>query len=164
MTDSRSDRVRVRRARLGDHLALCELWSQVDALHASIRPDFFTGAGEPARSKLYLDRILSDDAQELLVAVGQETLLGLIHLQIYDTPRTSVFVDRRRAHVEDLVVDEAHRRQGIGTALLRAGESWARRQEAQQLVLTVWTGNESGSDFYASHGYSPVSKVLAKEL
>ena len=62
------------------------------------------------------------------------------------------------------MVDEAHRRQGIGTALLHKGESWARRQEAHQLVLTVWTGNELGSEFYAAHGYSPVSRVLAKEL
>ncbi len=155
---------RVRRARLADHLALCALWRQVDSLHAEIRPDFFTCGPEPARSKLYLDRVVDDKDQELLVAVRDDTLLGLIHLQLYDTPRASVFMDRRRAHVEDLVVDGAHQREGIGKSLLRAGEDWARQQEAGQLVLTVWSGNRPGFGFYSAQGYSPVSQVLAKEL
>jgi ribosomal protein S18 acetylase RimI-like enzyme len=149
---------------LTDHLELCALWRQVDRLHAEIRPDFFTCGEDPARSKLYLDRIVDDADQELLVAEGPQALRGLIHLQLYETPRSTVFADRRRAHVEDLVVDAAWRRQGIGTALLRAGEDWARQQRADQLVLTVWSGNEPGLAFYDDRGYHPVSRVLAKEL
>lgn len=155
---------RIRRARLGDHLALCALFSQVDALHAEIRPDFFICGQEPARSKHYLDRIVGAPEQELLVAVDAETLVGLIHLQLYDTPKSSVFMERRRAHVEDLVVEASLRREGIGRSLLRAGEAWARRQGATQLVLTVWSGNEPGFGFYAAQGYGAVSQVLAKEL
>ena len=160
----RSSSHRIRPARIGDHLRLCELWSQVDGLHAEIRPDFFTCGEEPARSKLYLDRIVDDRDQALLVAERDEQLLGLIHLQLYDTPRSAVFVDRCRAHVEDLVVDRRHLRQGIGRSLLRAGEDWARQQEANQLVLTVWSGNEAGLGFYSSEQYDTVNQVLAKEL
>lgn len=155
---------RIRRARLADHLALCALWTQVDRLHAELRPDFFTCGGEPARSKLYLDRIVEDLDQELLVAVSDEQIRGLIHLQIYDTPPSPVFADRRRAHVEDLVVDRDCHREGIGRSLLRAGERWAREQGASQLVLTVWSGNDPGLGFYDAQGYRTVNKVLAKEL
>ena len=155
---------RVRRARLGDHLALCALWTQVDALHAEIRPDFFTCGEEPARSKVYLDRIVDDRDQELFVAERGETLVGLIHLQLYETPRSAVFLDRRRAHVEDLVVDRSCQRDGVGRSLLRAGEDWARQVNASQLVLTVWSGNQPGFGFYAAQGYETVSQVLAKEL
>lgn len=167
---------RIRRGRLSDHLALCALWRQVDVLHAKLRPDFFTYGEEPARSKLYLDRIVEDRDQELLVAVGDEGdegdegdggdegLAGLIHLQLYDTPSSSVFVDRRRAHVEDLVVDRDSRRQGVGRALLEAGERWARGQDADQLVLTVWSGNDAGLGFYDAQDYHTVNQVLAKEL
>jgi ribosomal protein S18 acetylase RimI-like enzyme len=155
---------RIRSGHLADHLALCRLWGQVDAFHATIRPDFFVGSTEPSRSRLYLDRIVDDANQELLVAVEGDALLGLIHLQLYDTPRSPVFALRRRAHVEDLVVDRAARRRGVGTALLRAGEDWARRNHAEQLVLTVWRGNEAAEAFYARFGYGSVSQVLAKEL
>lgn len=155
---------RIRKARLADHLALCALWTQVDTLHAELRPDFFTRGEEPARSTLYLDRIVEDRDQELLVAVQDERLLGLIHLQLYDTPPSPVFADRRRAHVEDLVVDREFQRAGIGGALLRVGERWALRQGASQLVLTVWSGNDPGLAFYDAQGYQTVNQVLAKEL
>lgn len=155
---------RIRSAHLADHLALCRLWGQVDTFHASIRPDFFVGASTPARSKLYLDRIIDDANQELLVAVSGEALFGLIHLQIYDTPRSPVFADRRRAHVEDLVVDEPLRRSGVGRALLGSGEDWARRHQATQMVLTVWQGNDAAEAFYHHQGYGAVSQVLAREL
>jgi ribosomal protein S18 acetylase RimI-like enzyme len=155
---------RIRRAHLADHLDLCRLWQQVDSFHAQIRPDFFAAGADPARSRLYLDRILADEDQELLVAVRGGDIVGLIHFQLYDTPPSPVFADRRRAHVEDLVVDEAHRRQGIGRALLRAGEEWARRRHAEQVVLTVWRGNPDAVAFYEAFGYAPVSQVLAREL
>lgn len=155
---------RIRRGHLRDHLALCRLWQQVDTFHAGIRPDFFAAGVDPARSRLYLDRILADDDQELLVAVRGGDLVGLIHLQLYDTPPSPVFVDRRRAHVEDLVVDEACRRRSVGRALLRAGEEWARRHHAEQVVLTVWEGNPDAVAFYEAFDYAPVSRVLAREL
>jgi len=155
---------RIRSAHLADHLALCDLWSQVDAYHAAIRPDFFVVSGTPARSKLYLDRIIDDSNQELLVAVSGDRLLGLIHLQIYDTPKSPVFADRRRAHVEDLVVDTPARRRGVGRALLSSGEDWARRHQATQMVLTLWRGNEAAEAFYDRHGYGTVSQVLVREL
>jgi len=156
--------LRIRRGHLADHLALCELWAQVDAFHAEIRPDFFGPGADPARSRLYLDRILQDANQELLVAVRGDAVVGLIHLQLYDTPRSPVFAERRRAHVEDLVVEQTARRQGVGRALLRAGEDWARRNHAEQVVLTVWRGNEGAADFYNAFGYQPVSQVLARDL
>ncbi|MDX9999711.1 MAG: GNAT family N-acetyltransferase [Polyangia bacterium] len=155
---------RVRSAHLADHLSLCKLWSQVDAFHAQIRPDFFVESEPPARSTMYLDRIIDDPDQELLVAVSGDRLLGLIHLQIYDTPRSPVFAARRRAHVEDLVVDQPMRRRGVGSALLRSGEDWARRHQAAQVVLTVWHGNQAAEAFYQCTGYATVSQVLAREL
>ena len=172
----------IRRTRITDHQRLCKLWRQVDAFHARIRPDFFSlnQTYQPARSRRYLDRIVNDPDQEIFVAVVASTeetvaappwdpdvgegLVGLIHVQLYDTPRAPVFVDRRRAHVDDLVVDASMRRRGIGTALLEAGENWAVQRNAGQLVLTVWVGNEAADGFYAAHGYHQASRVLAKEL
>lgn len=161
--DDAPQSLRTRRARLRDHLELCHLWSQVDTLHARIRPDFFAPGGEPARSKAYLDRILADADQEILVAVRAGKIVGLIHLQLYDTPPSPVFSVRRRAHVEDLVVDRAQRRQGVGRALLGAGQEWARWHHAAQVVLTVWQGNEAAERFYESMGYRVVSRVMAQE-
>ncbi len=154
----------VRPAEAGDLERLRALWRQVDALHAQIRPDFFAKGSQGRRSHEYLGAVLADPNQDLLVAARGGDVVGLVHLQLYDTPPSPLFASRRRAHVEDLVVDGDHRRRGIGTALLAAAERWARGKNAQQVVLTVWSGNDPGLAFYEAQHFATVSRVLAKEL
>jgi hypothetical protein len=47
---------------------------------------------------------------------------------------------------------------------MRAAEDWARGQDALQLVLTVWQGNELAEAFYGALGYARVSQVLGRDL
>ena len=69
---------------------------------------------------------------------------------------------RRRAHVEIIVVDEAHRREGIGASLMNEASRWARGRGAVEVVLTVWTDNREAERFYASLGYEPIARVLRR--
>ena len=71
---------------------------------------------------------------------------------------------RRRAHVEALVVDERHRRAGIGTALMNAATDWARARGAVEIVLTVWAGNAAAEAFYGRLGYRIISRALGKPV
>jgi ribosomal protein S18 acetylase RimI-like enzyme len=91
-------------------------------------------------------------------------LLGAVFVRIYDTPADPAMVARRRAHVEALVVDEQHRRAGIGTALMNAAAAWARERGAEEVVLTVWAGNLAAEAFYDRLGYGVVSRALSKPI
>jgi ribosomal protein S18 acetylase RimI-like enzyme len=91
-------------------------------------------------------------------------LLGGVLVRLYDTPADPVMVPRRRAHVEAIVVDEHHRRAGIGTALMNAAAAWARERGAEEIVLTVWAGNAAAEAFYLRLGYGVVSRALCKPL
>ena len=92
------------------------------------------------------------------------SLIGAVMIRIYDTPADPSMVPRRRAHVEALVVDEAHRRGGVGTALMEAATAWARARGTSEILLTVWAGNVAGEAFYERLGYRVVSRALAKVL
>jgi len=135
-------------------------------LHASLQPGFFRVDYD--RSRLVDDRVRDAQTggwQTLLVADdGGGAVCGLIWMQIYDTPPAASMVQRRRGHVEDLVVTRARRRAGCGRALLEAGAAWARQKGAAQLVLTVWAGNLEAERFYQSLGYQPISQVLGTDL
>jgi GNAT superfamily N-acetyltransferase len=55
--------------------------------------------------------------------------------------------------VEDLVVDERSRRQGIGHGLVEALEAWGRRHGALRLQLVADETNAAALHFYESHSW-----------
>jgi|SRR5579883_3075574 len=158
----RADPFVVRRASLADERAVFALWRETDALHARLRPDFFrAGSGrEPAR----FPRLVAGAHELLLVAERAGAVIGLLHATLEDTPPTPEMAPRWRLHVADLVVTRDCRRLGIGRALVEHAEAWGRARGAEQLVLTVWSGNRTAERFYRALGLLPVARVLAREL
>jgi ribosomal protein S18 acetylase RimI-like enzyme len=69
-----------------------------------------------------------------------------------------------RAHVADLAVAESARRLGVGRALMRAAETWARERGLTILSLDVWSTNERALAFYRDLGYRPESLCLIKAV
>ncbi len=60
------------------------------------------------------------------------------------------------AEIEGLVVDERYRRQGIGSALIRACKEWAAAAGALNIRLEVRASNAAALALYQRHGFSPV--------
>jgi ribosomal protein S18 acetylase RimI-like enzyme len=141
-------------------------------LHAALVPGYFRAAGPPgggvAGAPRPSSRFAADPHAVMLVAEGvgdiPPPIIGAISVRAYDTPTDPTMVPRRRAHVEALVVDERHRRAGVGTALMAAATAWARERGAKEIVLTVWAGNAVAEAFYARLGYQVVSSALSKPL
>jgi ribosomal protein S18 acetylase RimI-like enzyme len=157
------DALRVRDATRADHDALCALWRVMDELHASLHPGWFRRRGWP-RPPSELERILRASDERLRVADEDGAVVGLCHLQLYDTPPIPWMTPSRRAHLDSLVVDTGARRRGVGRRLLDDAAAWARGRGAGELVLTVWNGNEDAARFYASLGFGPVNSVLGRPL
>jgi ribosomal protein S18 acetylase RimI-like enzyme len=154
----------VRRARESDRAALDALWRSVDELHAELLPGYFRRARSPARPDSIVEEALDSRDQTLLVAEIEGEVVGLVHVEIYDTPPLPVMVPRRRAHIEDIVVHKSQQRSGVGKRLMEEAAHWAREQGATQVVLTVWRGNAAAQKFYESLGYKEVSRVLEWDL
>ena len=156
--------ITIRPARESDLPALAQLWGQVDELHARIRSDYFRASPERSLSGRNLKKTLDSPHQIMLVAENKGQVIGVVEVKIYDTPDHPLMVPRRRARVEELVVDLHHRRCGIGRALMDEAVGWARRQSASHVVLTVWSGNDEAEAFYKRLGYQPVCQVLGLEF
>ena len=156
----------IRLAASSDYIALCALWKKVDALHARLWPGLFKDPPGRPRPQHHLDRALQSTSEAILVAEAPDgQVVGMVHVKVYDTPsHCPLSVQRRRGHVEDIVVDESHRRTGVGRALMERSAAWCREQGASQLLLTVWAGNQEAEAFYRRLGYEPVSQVLGFDL
>jgi GNAT superfamily N-acetyltransferase len=138
---------------------LRRLRQQADVLHARLIPGFFRIPVD-----LSAPGLERDAASEILVAVGPAGLGGYVQVRLVETPQHPAMTPARRAHVEILVVDEGHRRQGLGTRLMAEADAWAKRRGAIELVLTVWTQNRAAAGFYRALGYGPVAQVLRKPV
>ena len=70
----------------------------------------------------------------------------------------------RYAHIFLIFVLPKHRRQGIGTALIRAAEEWSKARGDRQIGLQVFTNNQPALNLYRHLGFSPQTISMTKPL
>ena len=98
-----------------------------------------------------LGRVLARSDQQFIVADAEGRLLGWVHVEIAEYVESGSF-----AVIGGLVVDRAHRRQGIGAALMAEAEGWARRQGCEVMRLWSSTSRAPAHRFYEGLGYRSV--------
>jgi GNAT superfamily N-acetyltransferase len=86
---------------------------------------------------------------------GTQRLIGAIDV-IRDYP------EPREWYLGLLVLDPAHRNQGLGAALMDTLTEWLVRHGAAHLRLAVSEHNEAGQRFWARRGFEPVKQVIAE--
>ena len=151
--------IRVRRARPDDWPSVRELMREVDDLHAALAPEYFRSA---PRSDAEWSRLMEEDNGAVFVVdpPGAGGPVAVLVARIYDTPNDPSMVQRRRIHIETVVVCCKHRRKGVGRRLMDEAVAWGRGHGAVEVVLTTWTGNADAEAFYARLGYRELSRVL----
>jgi ribosomal protein S18 acetylase RimI-like enzyme len=151
--------IRVRRARLDDWPFVRDLLGEVDDLHAALAPEYFRSA---PRGDAEWARLMEEDNGAVFVVDAPEGggPVAVLVARIYDTPNDPSMVQRRRIHIETVVVCCKHRRKGFGRRLMNEAVLWGRSHGAVEVVLTTWVGNEDAEAFYARLGYRELSRVL----
>ncbi|HET7486390.1 MAG TPA: GNAT family N-acetyltransferase [Acidimicrobiales bacterium] len=102
----------------------------------------------PAPSPGQLAEMVSAPGTRLLVAVdGDGRIVGSLTLAVFRIP-TGI-----RAWIEDVVVDESARRQGIGNLLTSRALEVAREAGARTVDLTSRPSREAANRLYVSLGF-----------
>jgi ribosomal protein S18 acetylase RimI-like enzyme len=94
-----------------------------------------------------LAAIVDSPATSLLVARDGDAIVGMLTLAVFRIP-TGV-----RAWIEDVVVDEAARGQGVGEALTLAAVELARGAGARSVELTSRPTREAANRLYRRLGF-----------
>jgi len=101
----------------------------------------------PPLDRAALERIAGSEATTLLVAWADGRLAGTLSLVMFPIP-TGI-----RAWIEDVVVDEAARGQGIGEALTVAALRLAEAAGARTVDLTSRASREAAGRLYERVGF-----------
>lgn len=156
--------ISVRKATTGDYNALCELFNEGDALHRDHLPHIFQTPSGAVREQDYYLGLIADENVALLVAEAGENLVGFVHAIVRDSPDLPVFVPRRYAIVDGIVVRSGFQNHGIGRILMDKMQEWAIAKGATSIELNVYEFNETAISFYERLGYQTVSRKMSKEL
>lgn len=129
----------------GDLDRLVRLIGALFAIEADFEPD-------PARQRRGLEALLADPERcAVLLAEAGGAVAGVVTAQLL----VSTAEGGPAVLVEDLVVEEARRGEGLGRALLDAAAAWARARGATRLQLLVDEANGPAIGFYRRLGWRP---------
>lgn len=96
-----------------------------------------------------LQACLANPAHRIFVAEWEGEVAGYLHLEEYD-----VLYAGHMVNVLGIAVSSAWRRQGVGRALLSAGEAWARSKGAVAVRLVSGEARKGAHAFYQNLGYT----------
>lgn len=138
------------------------LHEQIQAIHANGRPDLFIAEYEDSMGLMLWHA--SQEHKRVLVAEAEGQLLGYAVIQYVNRDATPYTHSRRLLHVEELCVDENHRRSGAGKALMNYITEDAKKRAYPRVELDVWDFNESARRFYEAIGMSEYRHFLEYNL
>lgn len=148
----------IRRLEARDYQEYHDLMMQVHSLHVAHRPDCYVDC-DPFSEAEFL-AMLADERVHPYAAEENGEVIGLAVVRMRITPPGTPMMPRRVAFIDDVVVDEAHRGRGVGTALLNRMKALAKELQADSLELMVWAFNESAMRMYEKAGFTLRSAIL----
>ena len=153
----------IRLATERDIPGLLALLLQVGQVHHEIRPDIF-----PERTLKYdeaaLKELLKDEKRPVFVALDGDFVAGYCFCVHKDYEFGGASVPRRELYIDDLCVDEKHRRRGIAEALYRHALDYAKDCGCGFVTLNVWCGNDGAMRFYENAGLTPRHIMMETKL
>lgn len=130
---------------------------------AAFGPPPFRSMDEIVRAEVRALRAFFDAppaGAALLIAEAAGERLGFVYLERL----RDYFTQDDHGHIGMLVVAEEAAGRGVGSALIREAESWARRLGYDRLTLTVFEGNRAARDVYEHLGYTAETLRYVKIL
>ena len=95
-----------------------------------------------------IEELIESPYHDIIMAIDDEKLVGMAIVSIVMTTLD------RNVYLEDLVVDEAYRGQGIGGQLFAAVKDWGRQKGCRRLEFTSSNrdGKAGARNFYEKQG------------
>lgn len=129
---------------------------------AALYRQFWNEQSDPGKMREVFSKEIQSGAYILLSAVHSGHLIGsvmgIVCCELYGNCLPFLVV-------EDMVVDTAAQRKGIGRALLEELEARAKAKGCSQIILVTETSRTGACRFYEAMGYNPdINKGYKKKL
>ena len=110
--------IKVRKASPDDYISVCALYEEIDTYHRDALPQLFQKFNGPARPLDSYLGLLADEQTGLFVAQDQDEIIGLVQGSIKESNPFPIFIPKRYAVVENIIVKANMRHHNIGNLLM----------------------------------------------
>lgn len=138
----------LRKIQKNDYEAVDNLLLQLHRIHVEGRPELFLDL-EHFMSRDSFEYLIEDDETIAILVEKWGEILGCCFATVLNH---SGMVVMKTISIDQIVVDENHRRKKIGTKLFKAVLKYAKKIGAKRIDLTVWSHNKSAISAYQSYG------------
>jgi ribosomal protein S18 acetylase RimI-like enzyme len=150
----------VRRAIVADAALLSALNAEVQAIHAAALPGWFKPPEAQAFPPAAAVALLGNPYNLVLIAeIGAEPV-GYVYASLTRHAETPWRYAYDMVYVHQIGVRAAHRRRGVGTALLAAVRAEAASRNVALLGLDVWSFNAEARAFFQRQGFAPYNERM----
>lgn len=149
-----------------DLSAINRLMQATFKVHASLYPQLYQEKTPEMIGVKGLAKIISDPEQTIFVArqKSDEQVMGFILLCIQNDEEDDVSKSLRKVSVEEVGVFDDHQGQGIGTALVREAEEWAKQQGASEITGWTYADNKSSRRLFQKNDYQEFTVRFSKRI
>ena len=151
----------IRKATHNDIPAITELYREQFREMSKLIPDFIK---EGDQSVEFLEKTISSEDSDILVYENDGTVVGFILLQAKERPDFDFMLPGKYCYIRDVIVTEAHRNKGFGTALMSSAKDWAKEQNCSFINLDVLTTNTNAISLYEKLGFIPKAQEMYCKL
>lgn len=154
----------IRPATAQDAPALVALIDALNHHEAALTDDRRTDIAAARECLASLEARIAQAGGGILVAQHQGETVGMIGWVIEEGEPYLQAHLRRYALITDLVVADARRGSGIGSALIGSVEDAVRAQALPRLAITVLAANQAAIDAYRTRGFVEDMRIMMKSL
>jgi ribosomal protein S18 acetylase RimI-like enzyme len=141
----------IRRAEINDIDSILPLEEQIFKIHSKERPDWIDKNKRPFSYDL-LKNIIESNTQKIFIAEMDNKIIGFCKINHREINNNLMFYDMLNIEIENLIVDEKHRKKGIGKNLFGEVKNYAKEVNAKYIELSVWEFNKNAINFYKRMG------------
>jgi ribosomal protein S18 acetylase RimI-like enzyme len=147
--------MRIRQATIDDSAIIAQLMTQL--IEAN---DYENWLVSPERVEESLREMADRDAYRVLLAEDGGQVVGLLSLSF----RHTLFHPAPSALIDELVVEQSHRGQGIGRQLMAEAIERCRAVGCCEIEVSTERSNEAAQEFYRRHGFSHEAVLFELEF
>jgi ribosomal protein S18 acetylase RimI-like enzyme len=147
--------MRIRQATIEDSAVIAQLMTQL--IEAS---GYESRQVPPEQIENNLRKMADSDAYQVLLAEDEGQVAGLLSLSF----RHTLFHSAPTALIDELVVEQSHRRRGVGQQLMAEAIERCRAAGCCEIEVSTERSNEAAQEFYRQHGFNHEAVLFELEF